>query len=190
MLRPRKHRLSKTSRMSRRRPEAPSDRPEEPEDPESVIRSILLRRLSSAPRTRAELQKDLDKRGADPALAAQVLDRFEDVGLIDDRSFAHMWVESRHRSKGLARSALQRELQQRGIERDLIEEALAAIDDEDEWQRARDFAASKVRLRDGEDPAKAQRRLAGQLARKGYPPNVCYRVARECVDDPTDWVGE
>jgi regulatory protein len=90
-----------------------------------------------------------------------------------------MWVESRHRSKALARSVLKRELIDRGIDRDSVAEALAVIDDDAEWQRAREFAEKKFRIRRGEEPLKAMNRLAGQLARRGYPATVCFTVARE-----------
>lgn len=161
--------------------EPPVDRADQQTDadPEQVVRTILLRRLSAAPRTRGELEKDLARRGADPDVAAAVLDRFEEVGLIDDDAYARMWVESRHRSKALARSVLKRELAERGIDRESVDEALAVIDDDAEWQRAREFAGKKFRVRGGEDRLKAVNRLAGQLARKGYPANICFTVARE-----------
>lgn len=169
--------------MSPHRPEPPVDRP----GPDAeTIRAIVLRRLSTGPRTRAELDKDLAKRGADPVACEQVLDRFEEVGLVDDRAYAQMWVESRHRSKGLARSVLRRELTDRGVERDFVDEALGQIDDESEWQRAREFARGKARLRSGEPPAKAMQRLAGQLARKGYPASLCFLVARETLGAITE----
>jgi regulatory protein len=158
----------------------PADRPIEDVDPEQMVRAVVLRRLSHAPRTRGELEKDLARRGADPTIASSVLDRFEEVGLVDDEAYARMWVESRHRSKALARSALRRELVDRGVDREAVDDAIAQIDDDAEWQRARDFAARKFRVRPGEDPRAAMNRLAGQLARKGYPANVCFTVAREC----------
>ena len=167
--------------MSRRRPEPPADRPEEQDDPESAVRSILLRKLSAAPRTRSELEKDLARRGADPRASAAVLDRFEEVGLIDDAAFARMWVESRHRGKALARSVLRQELRQRGVDAETIDAAVEQIDDDDEWIRARQFAQRKVRVKPGEDPRKALQRLVSQLARKGYPANMCFAVAREAL---------
>ena len=168
---------------SRRRStgEPPPERLGVDADPEQVVRTILLRRLSASPRTRGELEKDLARRGADPDVAAAVLDRFEEVGLIDDDAYARMWVESRHRSKALARSILRRELIDRGIERESIDEAISQIDDEAEWDRAREYAQRKYRHRPGEDRGKALNRLAGQLARKGYPGNVCFTVAREVL---------
>jgi len=168
--------------MSPRRPEPPADRPvEDADDPESAVRTIVLRRLSSAPRTRTELEKDLIRRGADADASRTVLDRFEEVGLIDDAAYAHMWVESRHRGKALARSVLRRELRERGVNEELIASALEHIDDESELARARDFARRKVKVRPGEDPGKAINKLAGQLARKGYSAAVCFRVARDSV---------
>ena len=42
------------------------------------------------------------------AVAERVLDRFTEVGLIDDAAFAATWVRSRHATRGLSRSALRR----------------------------------------------------------------------------------
>lgn len=148
-------------------------------DPGQVAQTIVLRRLAVAPRTRSDLAKDLVKRDIPADVIASVLDRFEELGYIDDEAYAHMWVESRRRSKALARSVLKRELTDRGIDRELIEAAIAQIDDDAEWQRAREFALSKFRVRQGEEPRKAIKRLASQLGRKGYPANVCFAVARE-----------
>jgi regulatory protein len=166
-------------------------------DPEQVARTIALRRLEAAPRTRAELARTLAERGIAADVSDRVLDRFTEVGLIDDAAFAHLWVESRHRGKALARSVLRRELHQRGVEPEVIDEAVESLDDDDEWVRAREFARRKVRIKPGEDSRKAVQRLAGQLARKGYPAGMCFAVAREALagalqqgeDDPIDQLG-
>jgi len=166
-------------------------------DPEQVARSIALRRLETAPRTRAELARTLAERGVPREVSDRVLDRFTEVGLIDDVAFANLWVESRHRGKALARSVLRQELRQRGVDPEVIDAAIESIDDDDEWVRAREFARRKVRLKTGDDSRKAVQRLAGQLARKGYPAGMCFTVAREALagaleqgqDDPIDELG-
>jgi regulatory protein len=150
-------------------------------DPEQVARTIALRRLEAAPRTRAELAQTLTKRGIPTEVSERVLDRFTEVGLIDDVAFAKLWVESRHRGKALARSVLRHELRQRGVAPEVIDEAVESIDDDDEGVRAREFARGKARIKSGEDPRKAVQRLAGQLARKGYPPGLCFAAAREAL---------
>ncbi len=166
-------------------------------DPEQVARTIVLRRLESAPRTRAELAQTLAARGVPVEVGDRVLDRFTEVGLIDDAAFASLWVESRHRGKALARSVLRQELRRRGVDPEIIDDAVEAIDDDDEWVRAREFARRKARIKAGEDPRKAVQRLAGQLARKGYPARLCFAVAREALsgaleqrhDDAIDELG-
>lgn len=150
-------------------------------DPEQVARTIALRRLEAAPRTRAELAQTLAARGVPAEVSDRVLDRFTEVGLIDDAAFARLWVESRHRGRALARSVLRQELRRRGVEPEIIDEAVESIDDDDEWVRAREFARRKARIKTGEDPRKVLQRLAGQLARKGYPAGMCFAVAREAL---------
>jgi regulatory protein len=75
-------------------------------DPEQVARTIVLRRLSATPRTRRELHDDLRRRGIPDDVSERVLDRFVEVGLIDDAQFARQWAECRQRTKGSARSVL------------------------------------------------------------------------------------
>src|ERR1700722_1790497 len=96
-------------------------------DPESVARTIGLKLLDRAPRTRAELANAMARRGVPEESANLVLDRFADVGLIDDVAFASAWVDSRHRGRGLARRALASELRKRGITEEVAGDALLAV---------------------------------------------------------------
>ncbi|MFY9330777.1 MAG: regulatory protein RecX [Candidatus Nanopelagicales bacterium] len=150
-------------------------------DPVAVARTIALRRLEAAPRTRFELTKTLRERHVPEEAIVEVLDRFEEVGLIDDTAFAHGWVESRHRGRGLGRRALAQELQRKGIPQELIIEATSQLCDEDERERARQLAMAKLRVLANVADDVAVRRLAGQLARRGYAPGMAFDVAREVV---------
>ena len=75
-------------------PEDPAARARRP-IPESVARAIVLRQLSMAPRSRAQLERKLSQRGCDPEVAARVLDRMTEVGLVDDEAYAEMLVRSK-----------------------------------------------------------------------------------------------
>ena len=86
-----------------------------PADPESVVRTIVLTALTAAPRSRAQLESKLAAKGAPPDVAARVLDRFEQVGLVDDAEFARSLVRSRQASRGLAGRALRQELRRSGV---------------------------------------------------------------------------
>jgi regulatory protein len=152
-------------------------------DPEARAREVCLRLLTLAPRTRAQLADAMRKRGIQDGAAEEVLSRFEDVGLIDDAAFAMAWVESRHYSRGLAGRALSAELRQRGVASDEIR---AAIDEQlgpdAEAGAARQLVERKLAATRGLPPEQRTRRLAGMLARKGYPAGLAFRVIREALE--------
>jgi regulatory protein len=157
-----------------------SDEPDA--DPENVARAIALRKLAAAPQTRAQLDDAMARRGVPAEVRDRVLDRFDDVGLIDDAMFARMWVESRHTGRGLAKKALAHELRRRGVDSALVDEAVAQLAPEQEETTARALVARRLPSTRGLDAATRTRRLAGMLARKGYPAGLSFRVVREALE--------
>lgn len=155
-------------------------REQPPRDPHELAREICLRQLAVRPRTRAELAKALSRRGIAGDVAAAVLDRYDEVGMIDDAAFAKAWVSSRHHGRGLASRALAQELKQRGVSQEDASEALSELDSETEAQTALALAMRKLRTMHGE-PEAVFRRLAAMLARKGYPGGVAIRAVKEAL---------
>lgn len=148
-----------------------------------MARGICLRLLTMAPRTRAQLAEALRKREVPQEAADAVLDRFSEVGLIDDEAFAAAWVSSRHAGRGLARKALASELRHRGVEEETVKEAVDQLDPEEEAETARRLVRRKLSSTRSLEPAVRTRRLAGMLARKGYGPGLAFRVIREVLED-------
>jgi regulatory protein len=158
-------------------PDAVADGPDA--DAESVARTILLDALTGQARSRKELRQKLAKKDVPDDLAERLLDRFTEVGLVDDAAFARSWVESRQRSRGLARRALAQELRRKGVDDETARAALDEVDPDDEEEAARQLVRKKLRSLRGVDHATATRRLAGLLARKGYPAGLSFAVVRE-----------
>jgi regulatory protein len=162
-------------------------------DAESVARKILLDALTGQPRSRQELRDKLAKKDVPDELATRLLDRFTEVGLVDDEAFARSWVESRQRSRGLARRALAQELRRKGVDDDTARRALDDLEPEQEEQAARVLVRKKLRSLRGVDHATATRRLAGLLARKGYPAGLAFGIVRDelgAAEDGSDMMGE
>lgn len=159
--------------------EPPADAPGDDADPESVARKILLDQLSIKARSRHELEERLARRNVPEEVATRLLDRFEEVGLVDDEAFARAWVESRQRTRSLARTALAVELRRKGIDDETTKAVLAEVDPGDEEAAARLLVQKKLRTLRGLDPQVATRRLVGMLARKGYAPGLAFSVVRQ-----------
>ena len=155
-------------------------------DPESVARAICLRALTGSPRTRSQLADLLATRGVPDDAADAVLDRFTEVGLIDDAAYARAWVSSRQAGRGLARRALSAELRAKGVEPEVAAEAVSAVDDDDERAAARRLVERKLGSVRRVDRTTATRRLVGMLARKGYGGGLAAAVVREALDGADD----
>nr|WP_245929939.1 regulatory protein RecX [Allonocardiopsis opalescens] len=151
-------------------------------DPESRARRLCLRLLSSQPRTRAQLAEALRRKDVPDDVSAQVLDRFGEVGLIDDALFAAAWVDSRHSGRGLARRALAAELRRRGVAEETVRDAVEGVDPEQEERTARELVRRRLPATGRLAAPVRMRRLMGVLARKGYPAGLAYRVVREALE--------
>lgn len=149
------------------------------EDPEARARAVCMRMLTHAPRTRAQLERALERREFPAQVVESVLGAFDQAGLIDDEAFARAWVSSRHHARGLSRSVLARELRTRGVEEDTIREAVAELTEDDEEGAARDLAGRSLAGSRGKPTQTRIRRALGALARKGYTSGLSYRLVRE-----------
>lgn len=183
---------SGTKRSSERPPRIRSNKPKEPAEPVELSeeeyatkgRAILLRQLTASSKSRAQLKTKLLEKEIPEHIAEELLERFEEVLLVDDEAFAEGWVRARARSRGLARSAIRRELRDKGIEGDMAETALEQLDDDSEEATARDLLERKLRAPSmGVDKEKSVRRLVGMLARKGYGPSMAFRLVNETWDE-------
>ncbi len=131
-----------------------------------------LRFVSYRPRSRKELTGFLQKKLAKwkkegGSTLEKVLERFTELGYIDDRKFASWWVEQRNAFRPKGTKLLGLELYQKGIDRTLIEEVLAEMEI-DEVSAAR-LVVEKKRPRLRHLPKAEQKaRLYGMLARRGF----------------------
>jgi len=163
-------------RRSRQRSEKPSQRAEG--GTEAQAKDACLRLLTDRARSRSELETKLSGRGFEPEIITKVLDRLQEIGLIDDADFANQWVHTRHTYSGKGKRALAVELRLKGIDQDVASEALSQIDPEDERERAADLVRRKLKNKPIDDRDKVTRRLVSMLARKGYSAGMSYEVVK------------
>ncbi len=139
---------------------------------------MCLRLLEQRARSRHELAEALRSRGVPDDAADTVLNRFAEVGLIDDVALAQNLTGAVQRERGLARRAVAHKLRQRGVPDEVVADTVADIDPAGERTRAEHLVARRRRSL-AALPADVQtRRLIGLLARKGYPAGMAYEVVR------------
>ena len=141
-------------------------------------RDIALRRLDRCAAPRAVLARTLERRGIDPHVAKEALDRLEAAGVVDDGAYAAALARTRFAEKGAARRAIAEELERKGVGREAIGAALAQVDDEAEAAAALALARRKLASTRDLEPAVRRRRTLALLGRKGYPA----QAAADAVD--------
>jgi len=149
----------------------------------AAAREAALRLLSVRERSAAELRARLRQKGFDRDVIISVVDGLQESSLQDDGRFATQFTESAH-AKGMAGRRIQAELRARGVGKEVA--AAAAVEDpETELRRARDLASRRV-ARMADLPIEARtRRIVGLLARRGFDPDTCFRVASELARSPS-----
>jgi regulatory protein len=150
------------------------------QDHEAAAREISLRLLAQRARSRRELVDALRRRGIPDEVSGPLLERFAEVGLVDDVVLAQTLARG-HAAKGLAPPAAAARLRQRGLDDADVARALAEQRPEDSATAARDFAAKRLTRMAGLPPEVQARRLLAQLGRRGYRPEAAIRVVREVM---------
>ena len=175
-------------------PPEDGERHDLPGDPVSVARAICLRLLTDRARTRTELVTALRRKGVPDDAASTVLDRFAEVGLIDDAAIAENYALVQHRQRGLAAPAVAGKLRQRGLDENTIRTALMSIDASSEQAAATALVARKLRTLQHLEPSVQARRLYGLLARRGYSASTASTVITTLIPhtdivrtNPEEW---
>jgi regulatory protein len=137
------------------------------------IYRLLSRRLYSC----AEIRKKLAARGYEPELIERIITEFINQDWLNDTQFATQWTESRIRFKPRGIALIRRELIQKGIEKEIINEVLAQYSDsEAEYDRAAAALKKKKNYATEKDPIKRKRKIYAYLAHRGFNPDTINQV--------------
>ncbi len=134
----------------------------------------VLNYLSYRSRSQSEVERYLASKGVAPDVAAAVIERLSEAGLLDDSAFARAWVENRAAFSPRSPRVLRQELYQKGLDASTVAEALQDVDEEASAYQA---AGARAQRYADLDRATFERRLGGFLQRRGFD----YDVVRSVV---------
>ena len=138
------------------------------------------RSTAKAPQSEQRLRTKLAGRDYPQVVIDRAIAQCRAEGTVDDHALAAAIAEERH-AKGHAPFRIRVDLGKRGFTEPVIDEVLAAYENEDPEAAAFDVALGKARSTRHLDAEKAYRRVVGFVARRGYPPALARKVARQAV---------
>ncbi len=144
-------------------------------DSEAKAFEKAIRYLGHRPRSLHEVEIYLERAEFSSTTQATIISRLEQLGYIDDLAFVQWWFDNRSRFSPRGSRALRQELWQKGVDSHLIEQALAAFDEDAQALAAglkRSYRWSHLSQQDFDD------KMLGYLQRRGFS----YPVARNASD--------
>jgi len=109
--------------------------------------------------------------GVSQSIADRVYARLEDKGYIDDEKFTEFWVENRNQTNGTSMRKLRSELSGKGVSANIIDNALAKSERNDDSELQKVIAKKRKKYDD--------EKLVQYLARQGFRYDDIKRVMNE-----------
>jgi regulatory protein len=156
--------------------------------PVSIYEKLMeraLNLLSYKPRSIEELRSRLlEKEWAEEAAADQVIARLKELGYLNDEQFALSFATSRLNTKPIGPTRLRRDLQQKKLAKETVEEAINEIYSTQSEEELIDRALEKrIRLRGCPSTRQDSKKLFDYLLRRGFNYELVLRKVRELGKD-------
>lgn len=151
-----------------------------PEQVVSYAYNLAVWHLSRQMQTVAEIRKRLTAKLVPEDVAEATIERLVAMGALDDRAYAESYARSSATFKKWGTSRIRRELASKGIDQEIIDEAIhASVDDEHDTTTALRVAEKKVKSTAREsDPRKRRQKVVQAVVAKGFS----FQVATTAAD--------
>lgn len=139
----------------------------------------LMRLCSRAEKSSGDALRLMHRWGVPEAEQQGVLDKLITQRFIDDRRYAEAYVREKSQLSGWGTRKIAMQLRQKGVDKDIITEVLAALDDDDMRQRLRERLERKLRT----TKAATEYDLRGKLLRHALSAGYDYDITVEIIDE-------
>jgi regulatory protein len=129
-----------------------------------------LRLLARRAHSRVELLRKLTRRGYDGAAISTAMGRLEELGYLDDQSFAHAFVRRRGSVRGPR--ALSAELAARGVDRAHVDSAVAEFGEAEQLAAATQIAERLYARKPSPGYRELLDEVGAKLVRRGFSVSV------------------
>ena len=137
--------------------------------------AVAFRYLNRRERTVSEMRGHLLDRGIGTEAAEDVIDELREQGYLDDARYARVFTQDKRTLEQWGNERIRRALLDRGVDRELIDEALG----EDRGELGRAVALLRGRFPGPPRDRLERERALGVLLRKGYDAELALDALRQ-----------
>lgn len=119
----------------------------------------------------------------DEEIIDEVITFLKNINLLDDKGYAKRIAYSNSNISKFGKNKIKQNLYQKGINKEIIEEALEDIDEDVEFENALYLAEKRYSRIKNEDKRKIYQKLAQHLTYKGFSYDITKRAISKILDD-------
>ncbi len=128
-----------------------------------------FRLLGIRQRSQKELEEKLKEKGVEAKIIKETIKRLKELGYLDDKKFAKIWLESRklsHKGKYI----VERELKQKGVAEKTIKKIVSQYTPKEEFKIALELAKKKIKnlQKESQHPSLLKQKIARFLLNRGF----------------------
>lgn len=144
--------------------------------------SVLSRNFKSEKQLRTKMQE----KGYDNQFIDNSITKLKQHRYLDDELYSEMLINSKINVSKYGKRRIKETLYEKGISREIIDEKMSDISEEDELERAKSLGAKKLKTLKKEDIKKRKIKLFNYLVNKGFEFSTVKKAAEVLLDGKCD----
>lgn len=146
-------------------------------------KSTALKILERTLKTESEIREKLIAKGYDENITEETIEFLKSYNFINDESYVKLFVKEKLKSKG--KNKIKFDLQQKGIDSELISKAFLEISDDVENLKAKELCIKKYNIlkKSTDDERKIKEKLFRYLVSRGYDFSLSNEIIKETINE-------
>lgn len=139
--------------------------------------NAALKLISVKSRTEKELERKLKDKKISDSVISGVITKLKEYNLINDSVYAADYVLYAKNFKKKGKFYIYRKLLEKGVNKEIIDDALSGYTEGEEYAAARELAQKKIGKKETDD--KSVLKVASFLRSRGFSEEVIYQVIKK-----------
>lgn len=154
------------------------------------VYNYALSVLSRNSKSEKQLRAKLNEKGYDSQFIDNAIFKLKQQKYLDDERFSEMLINNKINVSKYGKRRIKESLYEKGIQREIIDEKIKELSDEDELERACLIGVKRLKTLKEEDTRKLSIKLSNYLINKGFEYSTVKKAVSKLLDRSCDELDE
>jgi regulatory protein len=150
---------------------------------ESKVYNYALSILSRYAKSEKKLREKLKEKGFDTQFIESTIEKLKLQKYLDDERYSDMLISSKINASKYGKRKIKEALIEKGIDRDIIQDKIKQLSDDDELERACNLGQKKLKALKEGDKRKVSIKLWNYLVNKGFEFDTAKKAVSKLVNE-------